>query len=149
MTDPDIAAVRDALDAICEDSLEIRLETLLRAGVVEETPADHFIRLAAALARVEARLEALERASRELIASVQGVLGEFDGADERLDQFVALLPERTRRHGGATFYDREIHVAFVNIQTARALKDRGLLTFSHFDPEWGTSLTLTEAGWHD
>jgi len=44
----------------------------------------------------------------------------------------------------ATFYDSEVHVAYVHWQTARALKDRGLLEFIAYDPEWGTSLRLTE-----
>lgn len=44
--------------------------------------------------------------------------------------------------GGETFYDREVHVAFVNHATARALERRGLIRFGPSDPEWGTSLEL-------
>jgi len=49
-------------------------------------------------------------------------------------------------YGSATFYDVEIRVAYVHWSTARALERRGLVTFGPYDPDWGTSITLTERG---
>lgn len=48
-------------------------------------------------------------------------------------------------YGGETFYDREIKVAIVNHQTAKALRHRGYITFGEWDPDWGTELKLVEA----
>lgn len=46
----------------------------------------------------------------------------------------------------ATFYDREVDVAYVHWATASALKAEGLVEFVDWDPEWGTELRLTEKG---
>ena len=45
-----------------------------------------------------------------------------------------------------TFYDTEIGVAYVHWSTARALRRRGLVTFGPYDPDYGTSITLTDIG---
>jgi hypothetical protein len=45
-----------------------------------------------------------------------------------------------------TFYDAEIGVAYVHWSTARALQRRGLVAFGPYDPDNGTSITLTERG---
>lgn len=47
-------------------------------------------------------------------------------------------------YGGRSYYDSEIAVAFINVQTAKALVKRGLLRYGPWDPDWGTSLELTE-----
>lgn len=45
-----------------------------------------------------------------------------------------------------TFYDAEIGVAFVHWRTAGSLRRRGLVTYGPYDPDNGTSLTLTDIG---
>ena len=44
-----------------------------------------------------------------------------------------------------TFYDQEIAVAFIHWRTARSLVKRGLVTYGHYDPDWGTELRLVDA----
>lgn len=44
-------------------------------------------------------------------------------------------------YGGATFYDPEIAVAYVNFQTAEALARRGIVRYGHWD-ESGQALVL-------
>jgi len=43
-------------------------------------------------------------------------------------------------YGGATFYDTEIHVAYVNWRTAEALVSHGLVKWDRMDDEWSLRL---------
>lgn len=46
----------------------------------------------------------------------------------------------------ATFYDKEIDVAFIHWRTADALRREGFVEFGDWDPDWGTELRITEKG---
>jgi hypothetical protein len=43
-----------------------------------------------------------------------------------------------------TYYDREVHVAYIHWKVARALRDKGVVTFGPPDPDHGTEITLRE-----
>jgi hypothetical protein len=45
-----------------------------------------------------------------------------------------------------TFFDVEIGVAYVHWSTARALRRQGLIEYGPYDPDYGTSIALTDVG---